>query len=77
MTSKEKAIELVIKYVKIYNSSSWFYISLAKEASLITVNEILNLNKNDITKGMYISITKTDEIYWEEVKQEIMQIKLI
>ena len=62
MTPKEKAIELVDKYIQT-NGNSFF----AKQCALIAVDEIIN---ND-------GFTKFDDYlteYWQEVKQEIEKL---
>lgn len=70
MTPKEKADDLIhnIQWNTLISSKK------AKNCALIVVNEILNLKRNDITKGMFISVTITDEIYWNEVKEEIEKL---
>jgi hypothetical protein len=57
MTPKEKAKELVKKYLYLYNTN----INESKQCALITVDEILD---------MLIGSTATID-YWKEVKQEI------
>lgn len=59
MTTKEKAIELVNKYLQVYDGR----VSLAKQCALIAVDEILDNNlwfKDEVNNN-----------YWEQVKQEI------
>lgn len=69
MTPKEKAKELVEKYIIIYNQNDWFYINLAKKAALIAVDEILLEHFGDTsdygTRRYY---------YFQEVKQEIEKL---
>jgi hypothetical protein len=73
MTPKEKANELVDKYVSltdgwVYGISSWEY---KKKCALVAVDEIRNiLSMPNIPK--YYPIV-TDE-YWEQVKQEIEKL---
>ena len=65
MTPKEKAEELVVKYMFLLNVDS--AISKTKQCALLVVNEILN---ND-------GFTQFDEYlteYWQEVKQEILKL---
>jgi len=62
MTPKEKAKELVNKYLQIYDGR----VIEAKECALIAVDEILN------TKGVYYNYTEFD--YWQQVKQEIEKL---
>jgi hypothetical protein len=61
MTPKEKAIELVNKYLQIYDG----IVTEAKRCALIAVDEILNLCWNGNLKA---------KEYWEEVKQEILKL---
>ena len=61
MTPKEKAIELVNKFLNEQNNSD--EISEAKQCALICVDEILEI------KSVYHSIELDD--HWNEVKQEI------
>jgi hypothetical protein len=73
MTPKEKAEELVSKYIT--NQNSWYLENLvdglriahAKQCALIAVDEILQLRK-----GYFDCINPMqDENYWQEVKKEI------
>ena len=69
MTPKEKAKELVDRFLKEFPSTDdigFGQIKIAKQCALICVDEILNIIK-------YFSIYKE---YWEEVKQEIEKYKL-
>ncbi len=60
MVAKEKAEELVLKYLRIDNNTKeWFNIHIAKQCALIAVDEILK------------SPTPKQEKYWGAVKQEI------
>ena len=67
MTPKEKAIELVNKYLRIYDGR----VIQGKQCALITVDEILNLN---------LGLSNCDENNWEtdkfynEVKKEIEKL---
>jgi hypothetical protein len=68
MTPKEKAEELVLKYLRLQEegSSNWFHKILAKKCALIAVDEIL-----EITRESY----DIDHInWWKEVKQEIEKL---
>ena len=65
MTPKEKAIELVDKYVSltdgwVYGVQSWNY---KKQCALIAIDEII--------KAAYWQSVKD---YWQEVKQEIEKL---
>jgi hypothetical protein len=64
---KEKAKELVLKYLKIDNNTiEWFNLHIAKQCALIAVDEILNINSVD--KDFSLSH------YWLDVKDEIVNL---
>jgi hypothetical protein len=65
MTPKEKAEELVNKYLM--NTPVGFHIDDAQQCALIAVDEILN---NDGFTRFDIYLTE----YWQEVKQEIINL---
>ena len=70
MTPKEKAEELVLKYLKVKTHqmfNGWWHKMTAKECALIAVDEILN---NDGFTRFDIYLTE----YWQEVKQEIEKL---
>lgn len=68
MTEKQKAEELVLKYLRINNNTKeWFNIHIAKQCALIAVDEII---KQELTYDPSIS----DINYWQEVKQEIEKL---
>ena len=68
MTPKEKAEELVLKYLRINNNTKeWFNLHIAKQCALIAVDEILNINSVD--KDFSLSH------YWLDVKDEIVNLK--
>ena len=63
MTSKEKAEDLVLKYLRIDNNTKeWFNKYIAKQCALIAVDEILE-HCYEVMKP-----------FWEEVKQEIEKL---
>ena len=64
MTPKEKAKELVDRF-RIGDRNMK---SKAKQCALICVDEIL---KNSLQLPVLLSTAVSEEIYWEEVKQEI------
>lgn len=75
MTPKEKAEELVLKYLRLQekNSYNWFDRKLAKECALIAVDEMVE----EISKwagGNFIEWEKERWKYWHEVKQEIEKL---
>jgi hypothetical protein len=66
MTPKEKAIELVNKYLRIYDGR----VIQGKQCALIAVDEILDDDVYDMSEKLF---EKRIE-YWEEVKQEIERL---
>jgi hypothetical protein len=63
MTPKEKAEELVLKYLRIDNNTrEWFNKHIAKQCALIAVDEIIKV------------MSDSQDWYWEEVKQEIEKL---
>ena len=74
MTPKEKAHELVLKYLRIDNNTKeWFNIHIAKQCALIAVDEIIEaLPCREEYGGEWKLIDNTE--YWEEVKQELESI---
>lgn len=72
MTPKEKAKELVDRYLKIENvldiSSAIPYKLLSIESALIAVDEIL------IIQEYWGGINNFNYKYWQEVKQEIEKL---
>ena len=67
MTPKEKSVELVNKYLQIYDGR----VPQAKQCALIAVDEILNL----MIKEFKWDVKHNGNIeYWQEVKQEIEKL---
>lgn len=60
MTPKEKSVELVNKYLQIYDGR----VTQAKQCALIAVDEILNAHLFDLD----------EKEYWQEVKHEIKEL---
>ena len=67
MTAKEKAIELVNKFLQIYDGR----VPQAKQCALICVDEILQTIPNEVMSYKPFMMN-TD--YWQEVKQEINKL---
>ena len=62
MKPKEKAEELVLKFLRIDNNTpEWFNTHIAKQCALIAVDEILNIGCVELP-------------YWQQVKTEINNI---
>jgi hypothetical protein len=79
MTAKEKAEELVLKFLRIENNTpEWFNTHIAKQCALIAVDEILNIEHPQII--IYTEIIKNSirdyfqDEYWELVKKEIQKL---
>ena len=77
MTPKEKAKDLVDKYLDIDSKYEYLSYSMAKQCALIAVDEILewpqvhDLQKLcDYSDEFYVRPSR----YWTEVKQEIEQL---
>ena len=73
MTPKEKAEELVLKYLRLQEegSSNWFHKILAKQCALIAVE----LHLEELSKMKLIfSDRELHYKYWQEVKQEIEKL---
>jgi hypothetical protein len=75
MTAKEKARELVNKYNSLqvnFFVNQYPSYGYAKRCALIAVEEILDSYTNEKSNGFIIS----DKIilYWQEVKQEIINL---
>jgi hypothetical protein len=66
MTPKEKSIELVNKYLQIYDGR----VIEAKKCALIAVIEILDAIDWDYYEGS----AQTEHNYWKAVKQEIEKL---
>jgi nitrogenase molybdenum-iron protein alpha/beta subunit len=64
MTPKEKAEELILKFMRLQEPNyNWFHSKLAKQCALIAVEEILGYMGAD--RGY---------TFWTEVKQEINKL---
>jgi len=86
MTPKEKAEELVLKYLRIDNNTKeWFNSHIAKQCALIAVDEILrseprspsNVDWDDVggTHQYYYEAQREEaDKYWQEVKNEIINL---
>jgi len=64
MIAKEKAEELVLKFLRIDNNTKeWINIHIAKQFALIAVEEILSLD-----------IYQSDQWFYQAVKEEIEKL---
>jgi hypothetical protein len=71
MAPQEKAVELVNKYLQIYDGR----VSFAKQCALIAVDEILNTLNMDIRDVDVRGNILLDLIdYWKQVKEEIEKL---
>jgi len=78
MSPKEKAIELVDKYLRLYIDNPRFrneYMQLAKESALICVEEILQTNPTikGRSSDLVIMIVQT-KAYWYQVQNTITKL---
>ena len=70
LTPKEKADELVLRYLRIDNNTKeWFNLYIAKQCALIAVDKILFVLEFNLDFKMERSIG-----YYLEVKQEIEKL---
>lgn len=89
MTSKEKAEELIQKYLVVYKDTviGEFYFNRAKECALIAVDEVKESSKLmpytftfedyddvDKLKASVRAEIESFNMYWNEVKQEIEKL---
>ena len=69
MTPKEKAEELVLKYLKLQEPNyNWFHKGLAKQCALIAVDELI-IEENSSNKNSFYPSR-----YWKQVKNEIEKL---
>jgi hypothetical protein len=69
MTPKEKAEELVLKYLRIDNNTKeWFNMHIAKQCALIAVDELIK------EQTMWQNGEVNPVLYWQEVKNEINKL---
>lgn len=67
--SKDKAEELVLKYLRIDNNTKeWFNTYIAKQCAIVTINEIIAI------KLLWYQKDTKDLDYWQEVKTEIQKL---
>ncbi len=71
MTPKEKAEELVDKFVQYTPADSELEYPYAKQCALIAVNEILSDYKNYL---LHANTEYKGLMYWKEVKQELEKL---
>jgi hypothetical protein len=74
MTPKEKAEELLLKYLKMPRHkmfNGWWNKIISKQCALIAVDEIINSNPHSNPLNTHGFSTMA---YWKEVKQEIEKL---
>jgi hypothetical protein len=65
LSAKEKALELVLRYLKIYNNTEeWFNLYIAKQCALIAVDELIK-----------VTDSYREEQYFLQVIEEIEKLK--
>ena len=82
MTPKEKAEELVDKFLQYTPADSEFEYPYAKQCALIAVDEIINSRNDDrgfddtlsSVSNEYYTLQPMYFTYWKEVKQEIEKL---
>jgi thymidine kinase len=82
MTPKEKAEELVLKYLKIKTHkmfNGWWHKITAKQCALIAVDECIQFENKIVQEVETLANEakrqfKCEGLFWEEVKQEIEKI---
>ena len=68
MTPKEKAEELILKFMRLQEPNyNWFHSKLAKQCALIAVDEILKV-------ASFYNDSQAEVIYFKEVKSEIEKL---
>ena len=73
MTPKEKAKELIVKYIQYTPVEEAFEALYAKQCALIAIDEILKeLDAETWGLEMYEAFNR--QSYWQEVKQEIEKL---
>ena len=78
MTPKEKAKELVTKFINIDSDSEMFdgfkmTLFYSQRCALIAVDEIIKAKTKILDKGDGWQLVESN-IYWQEVKQEIEKL---
>jgi len=73
MTPKEKAVELVDKYISLTNSDFDIEISAAKQCALIVVDEILQYDIRAKCESQFVIQERIEE-YYKQVKTEIEKL---
>ncbi len=74
MNAKEKAEEMVLKFLRIDNNTpEWFNTHIAKQCALIAVDEII-INMNDLEENGKLKEGFGKFQIWLEVKTEINNI---
>jgi hypothetical protein len=73
MSPKEKAMELVWKYLPILIIKENPF-DLAKQCALIAVDEIINNCLFEIYSCGFLTLETKHKEYWQEVKQEIEKL---
>ena len=71
MKAKEKAEELILKFMRLQEPNyNWFHSKLAKQCALIAVDEIISGYEFDSLEIEHKRIMDSIN-FWDEVKQEI------
>jgi thymidine kinase len=82
MTPKEKAEELLLRYLKVKTHkmfNGWWHKITAKQCALIAVDEAIEFEKRIIKEVQFLSdkaghAFRCEGLYWEQVKHEIQKL---
>lgn len=64
--AKQKAKELIESFIAI-NGNSFF----AKQCAIKVCDEVLSMDKNKASRGLFIPCTINDKLFYKQVKKEI------
>jgi thymidine kinase len=82
MTPKEKAEELLLRYLKVKTHkmfNGWWHKITAKQCALIAVDEAIEFENRIIKEVQFLSdkaghAFRCEGLYWEQVKNEIKKL---
>ena len=77
MNAKEKAKELILKFMRLQEPNyNWFHSKLAKQCALIAVEEIINalVEYDDRNNTYELQNMDRDFNYWQQVKSELQSL---
>lgn len=69
MTAKEKAEELILKFMRLQEPNyNWFHSKLAKQCAIIAVDEILHCEATEPSNTDWDDCGSTAQYYWPQKK---------